>query len=279
MLLLNPKNRSACVSITKLVVVLIISLLILFSALLAALAQVFTTERRVLYGLLSIGCITMMIFILYWSHQNYKRIKMTKYKSIEIFAVSKDGYDTELTRLESKRNFSNFLETYMSLEVAAVKDDDEFWWYKHTSRTKKDLKDRFQKFISQVYDTTDNFQYEGIFDKKEEPKSNVQIKLEKFYQSGKPGLMKDMYSAPSPISEISNKTKVMSRIVKKNSFVSTIGKRGKNRMKPEYDQHKSFSSSIVKSKSMVPNASGVGKQRNSVMADLKAFGNSAASGN
>jgi hypothetical protein len=101
---------------------------------------------------------------------------------VEVFAVGKDGFETLIPRMQSKRNLSNFLQYYMPIESENFKQEEDFWWHKKTIKAREELKDRYKRFLDNYdeYYYDSSFMYEGIFDKKESlKKSGVYIKFEK----------------------------------------------------------------------------------------------------
>lgn len=95
--------------------------------------------------------------------------------------MSKDGFETLVSRTQSKRNLSNFLDQYMKIETANMSDNEIFWWHTQTIKAEEDLKGRIQKFIEnhEVHQHNESFAYEGIFDKKNAKHAVPYIKFEK----------------------------------------------------------------------------------------------------
>lgn len=164
----------------------------------------------------------------------------------------------------------------MTIETAHLVGVEDFWWNTKELKASEDLKDRIIKFSENyaLYQTNESFAYEGIFDKVQQ-KPAPQIKFEKtqvdrshigrapkckhyfcnpiiaqmgdkFYNTSNILLRDEFFTnAPSPISDISNKSKIVNRINKKNSFINTINNRGRPINQPIDDQG-TFSSSLVK---------------------------------
>ena len=95
-------------------------------------------------------------------------------------AVSKDGYEIDISRVQSKRNLARFIKTYLIKEtnVPKNKNEEEFWW-----KTKqKIMRKRFKKLpniFSNFDNENENFDYEGIFDQKEKVVDNAPMKVNK----------------------------------------------------------------------------------------------------
>jgi len=103
----------------------------------------------------------------------YLTIVKTKERSLfihKIIALSKDGYETEISRLQSKRNLFKFIKTYFVRETNFVPHPEEFWWKQSTYKKQNDIEESFQQFIldNAPQQEQEDFAYEGIFDKNNE---------------------------------------------------------------------------------------------------------------
>lgn len=85
--------------------------------------------------------------------------------------MSKDGYETELTRIQSKRNLFKFIKTYLTKEANFVSHPEGFWWKRAVFHKRKAIEESFQQFIlnNAPQQEQEDFAYEGIFDKNKEP--------------------------------------------------------------------------------------------------------------
>ena len=84
--------------------------------------------------------------------------------------MSKDGYETEISRLQSKRNLFKFIKTYFIKETDFISDPEEFWWKTNLTHKKHQIRESIKNFIENnqfVQDQNESFAYEGIFDQKE----------------------------------------------------------------------------------------------------------------
>lgn len=168
-----------------------------------------------------------------------------------------------------------FMKTYMQDETAMLDDNEAFWWNRKSLQANCDLKVRYQKFIENLAMTHfhDDFAYEGIFDKKEDDtqllkldKSKMEasigyasmrrgkltdpeynIKLNSSHAVGTPDNISN--KCVSPISE-TNKQRVVTRIMKKNSFYNSMRGPIKFTENKNKKVQQTFSSTITKSKSM-----------------------------
>jgi hypothetical protein len=84
--------------------------------------------------------------------------------------MSKDGYETEISRVQSKRNLFKFLKSYFVKETNFITHPEEYWWKIHTSKKQRDIEESFQQFILDTapQQVQEDFAYEGIFDKKKD---------------------------------------------------------------------------------------------------------------
>ena len=109
----------------------------------------------------------MIVTSAYWLYRVIKWIQNSFLKCVEIYSISKDGFETVINRKQSKRNFAMFMRIYMKGEPTQFSNDEEFWWYSKIIKSQYDLDDRYQKFIQnfKLNDHYEDFAYEGIFDK------------------------------------------------------------------------------------------------------------------
>lgn len=85
-----------------------------------------------------------------------------------ITGQSKDGFEKDISRIESKRNFFYFIrKNYVGNQSDIHNDENVYWISKIKSREKKLQKQQEMFLAGQFQDNDDNFAYEGIFDKKE----------------------------------------------------------------------------------------------------------------
>jgi hypothetical protein len=85
-----------------------------------------------------------------------------------ITGMSKDGFEREISRIESKRNFFYFIrKNYVGNQSDIHNDENVYWISKIKSREKKLNKQQEMFLAGQFQDDDDDFAYEGIFDQKE----------------------------------------------------------------------------------------------------------------
>jgi len=122
----------------------------------------------------------------------YLTIVKTKVRSLfihKIFALSKDGYEAEISRLQSKRNLFKFIKTYFVRETNFVPHPEEFWWKQSTYNKRKDIEESFQQFIlnNAPQQEQEDFAYEGIFDKNNEndksPMMGIGNRVDNYFKS------------------------------------------------------------------------------------------------
>lgn len=93
--------------------------------------------------------------------------------------MSKDGYEQELTRVQSKRNLFKFIKSYMTKEVNFVAHPEEYWWKRGTQIKRRSIEENFQHLLLDVEkapEQQEDFAYEGIFDKKPRNQSPTKMK-------------------------------------------------------------------------------------------------------
>lgn len=90
--------------------------------------------------------------------------------------MSKDGYETEVTRVQSKRNLFKFIKSYLVKETNFVPHPEDFWWKRGVTRKRHYIEESFQQYFlnSAPVQEQEDFAYEGIFDKKND-KSPLKI--------------------------------------------------------------------------------------------------------
>lgn len=90
--------------------------------------------------------------------------------------MSKDGYETEVTRVQSKRNLFKFIKSYLVKETNFVAHPEDFWWKRNVIRKQHYIEESFQQYFLNVAPAQEqeDFAYEGIFDKKTD-KSPVKV--------------------------------------------------------------------------------------------------------
>ena len=132
----------------------------------------FCIELNAALLLLAIIFFVLVLTSAYWLYRVIKYIEHFYLTCEEVFSVSKDGFETVVSRKQSKRNFAMFMRLFMKGEPSKFKTDEEFWWYTKIIKSQYDLDDRYQKFIEnfKLNDHNEEFAYEGIFDKKEKEK-------------------------------------------------------------------------------------------------------------
>lgn len=101
---------------------------IIFLAFAFFMTAIFILQNEVKYSLLSILSAVILLLLIYWL---YKVIVKTKQRSLhitKILAMSKDGYETEISRVQSKRNLFKFIKSYLTKETNFVSHPEEYWW-------------------------------------------------------------------------------------------------------------------------------------------------------
>jgi hypothetical protein len=103
----------------------------------------------------------------------YKVIVKTKERALyitKILAISKDGYEKEISRVESKRNLFKFIKTYLVKETNFVSNPEEYWLKRKVYHKRKDIEESLQHFILNTapINEQEEFAYEGIFDQKKD---------------------------------------------------------------------------------------------------------------
>ena len=85
--------------------------------------------------------------------------------------MSKDGFETEVSRVQSKRNLFKLIKTFWSKEANFVSQPEEFWWKKQAQNRHEDIEESYRQFLTFVepQNEQEDFAYEGIFDKKKSP--------------------------------------------------------------------------------------------------------------
>lgn len=106
----------------------------------------------------------------------YRLILYVKHEKLyirKILAMSKDGYETEISRIQSKRNLFKFLKSYFVKETNFIAHPEEYWWKSNTIKKQRDIEESFQQFILDTapQQVQEDFAYEGIFDKKKDVQS------------------------------------------------------------------------------------------------------------
>jgi len=122
-------------------------------------------------SILSVIFFNLLFLLVYWSYRITKWIKDEKLRITKIMIMSKDGYEPEITRVQSKRNLFKFIKTYFTKETNFVAHPEEYWWKKQLTFRKQDISDILKKFIENNKGGVmqqEEFAYEGIFDKKEQ---------------------------------------------------------------------------------------------------------------
>lgn len=82
--------------------------------------------------------------------------------------MSRDGFETEISKVQSKRNLFKFIKTYMTKETNFVAHPEEYWWKKRVMYRKQDIEESYRQFLTSAapQQEQEDFAYEGIFDKK-----------------------------------------------------------------------------------------------------------------
>lgn len=87
---------------------------------------------------------------------------------MHITALSRDGFEKEISRVESKRNLFNFIRQNYLKEIVELDDQEQFHWIARINRANKTYKKRLEMFLDRKQEDLDEvFAYEGIFDQKE----------------------------------------------------------------------------------------------------------------
>jgi hypothetical protein len=142
----------------------------------------------------------------------YNVFENTKNRALfitKVVAVSKDGYEKEISRVESKRNLFKFIKTYLLKETNFVSDPEEYWWKRKVYHKRKDIEESLHQFILNAAPSQEQeeFAYEGIFDQKKK-KETVMVKASR----------KDLFKFINPL----NKKRVAAESVQLKTSVSSL---------------------------------------------------------
>lgn len=132
--------------------------------------SIFIYDERVKYCMLSILCLFALIALLYWWYHTTLGKKDESSYIRKIIAISKDGYEKEISRIKSKRNLFNFIKFYMTKGTDSGMHPEDFWWKRAVYHKRKEIEESFQQFIlnNAPKQEQEDFAYEGIFDKNNE---------------------------------------------------------------------------------------------------------------
>uniref|UniRef100_A0A7S3J5G7 TLC domain-containing protein n=1 Tax=Euplotes harpa TaxID=151035 RepID=A0A7S3J5G7_9SPIT len=130
--------------------------------------SVFIFDSLTVFIILSLITLILLLLDVYWCYRVIKTKKEESMYITKILAMSKDGYETEISRVQSKRNLFKFIKTYMTKETNFVKHPEEYWWKRRVNYRKQEIEESYQQFIMNVapQQEQEDFAYEGIFDKK-----------------------------------------------------------------------------------------------------------------
>ena len=103
-----------------------------------------------------------------WCYLTIKSTYEEKLKITKILAMSKDGFEPEISKVQSKRNLFKFIKTYMTKETNFVAHPEEFWWKKRVMYRKQEIEESYRQFLTSAapIQEQEDFAYEGIFDEK-----------------------------------------------------------------------------------------------------------------
>lgn len=94
------------------------------------LIQAIFNEDKVRDSVLTLIFMILIAMNTYWIYSVILYVIKRKLRIFKISILSKDGYEPEITRLQSKRNLFKFIKTYFTKEINFVPHPEEFWWRK-----------------------------------------------------------------------------------------------------------------------------------------------------
>ena len=163
----HEKNRNVLTYLMKITFLISFLSFITFGTLIYFIASLFMYDDLVRDIIFSIVLSIILLFLSYWLYLTILSIKEKNLVVTKIIAVSKDGYETEISRVQSKRNLFKFIKTYFVKETNFVTHPEEFWWKRSIFHKRKFIEESFQQFILNAgpQQEQEDFAYEGIFDK------------------------------------------------------------------------------------------------------------------
>ena len=133
----------------------------------------------------------------------------------KIIALSKDGFEKEIDRVQSKLNLFYFLKSHDN-DILLQKTYEERYWHLATQKTEQKIDNKYEKFlVDQANEVDENFAYEGLFD--QENKKNL-----KKIGTGIDRSRIDVSHIMGPLSK--------SRIIDEQNFSNILNKTNKNSM-------------------------------------------------
>lgn len=122
--------------------------------------------------------IVMTIWIILILNLGYLIYRLVKYCAwscnplvVHISARSKDGFEREISRKESKQNLYHFMKKNHSKTLEYFQTDEREYWAARVKKRGKQLIKEYELFLTQKdQDINENFDYEGIFDKQDSDK-------------------------------------------------------------------------------------------------------------
>lgn len=87
---------------------------------------------------------------------------------MRVTALSKDGWEKDINRGDSKRNLFYFIQHNVISEFDRKGNFEDLFWEKTTRKVAKQMKNRYERFLlNQANEIDKDFEYEGLFDQKE----------------------------------------------------------------------------------------------------------------